>query len=96
MDSETTFRYRRRLVEGTETNFPFLDEVELIQANLFGADFFWGFIGVPEEIFDVVGVSVDGTLGHVSDEHVFGHSFGDGRESSFLIGGQEQNLSMRV
>ena len=81
------------LVEGTPTDFLILHEMDLILPDLFGSEIFCGFIEVAEELLDLVGVGIDGTLGHVTDEHILGHTFGGIGEVTLLIGGHERRLS---
>ena len=48
------------------------------------------FIQRSAEVFaeplDVVGVGIDGPLGQIADQHVFGHPLGDRGQGAFLMG----------
>ena len=57
--------------------------MQLVQADLLGAELIERLAEVFGEAFDVVGVGVDGPLREVADEHIAGHPLGDGGQGRF-------------
>jgi len=72
------------LVEGTPRSLFFIDEIELILANLFEAELLGGFAEEAAEFIDVVGVGIDGAWREISQLHVLDHTGDVGIESSVV------------
>ena len=45
---------------------------------------------MPHEVADVIGVSIDGAGREIADQHIFGHSLGERRET-IAIGSHEKS-----
>ena len=82
-------------IEGTPGGFLVVDEVELVLADFFQAEFLGRFAEEVTELVDVVGVGIDGPWRQVSYLHILGHA-ADVRIESSIEGSHEWFLGARV
>ena len=59
----------------------FVDQGELILANLLGSKLFGRPVEMPGEPIDVIGVGINGPRREIADLHVFGHTSGQRRQT---------------
>jgi hypothetical protein len=72
-------------IEGTPRDFLFVDQIQLVLANLFRSELVGRFAKELAKLVDMIRIRVDGGVGHVSQLHITDHALDVGVHS-FLVG----------